>query len=490
MSITTQIERILADRNTIRSKLVELGMASSVDNLDKLAAAMESLINRGAVRVEVKEGETYTIPAGYHNGTGTVAGIAGGGNYTLQSKTVVPTKLQQAVTSDEGYYGLSGVTVAAIPEVFQDVTAVTAEADNVLVGKVFVSSTGAVIAGTMTNNNGVEQVIDISAPVYTVPKGYHDGTGKVEIVVETKTVTPTKSTQNVTPSSGKVLSKVVVNPIPAAYQDVTPVTAAAADVLDGKKIVDDKGNVVEGTMPAIEGILTTLDTVTEYYNIPAGYHDGGGFVTINVNEHSVTPTKEEQVVEPEPGFVISKVTVGPIPAAYQNVSRVNATVGDVLAGVLFVDSAGNEQYGSMTNCGTVSEVLTPSKSGYVIPQGYHSGKGAVYIETEVKSVTPTKETQSVVPSTGKVLSLVNVRAIPDAYQDVSSVDAGASHVLSGKKIVTSDGAIVTGTMTNNGAITASIDGMSTTSYTIPAGYHNGSGKVALTSDIENALSEI
>jgi hypothetical protein len=44
-------------------------------------------------------------------------------------------------------------------------------------------------------------------------------------------------------------------------------------------------------------------------------------------------------------------------------------------------------------------------------------------------------------------------------------------------------------MTNNGAISGSINGLTTTSYSIPAGYTSG-GSVSLTSDIEDALSAI
>ena len=92
MSVATYIASIEASRNSIRNKLVELGMAQSGDKLEKLAEAIENIINQGAVSVTVQEGDTYTIPAGYHNGNGTVSGVAGGGNYTLQSKTVTPTK--------------------------------------------------------------------------------------------------------------------------------------------------------------------------------------------------------------------------------------------------------------------------------------------------------------------------------------------------------------------------------------------------------------
>lgn len=276
MSISTELSRLQTDRNTIRTKLVELGIATGTANLDVLAAAIEDIVNQGAVNVEVKEGESYTIPAGYHNGAGTVKGVAGGGNYTLQAKTVTPTKKQQAISPDSGYYGLSAVTVGAIPDAYQDVSSVTAAAGDVLTGKIFVTSDGTVTTGTMPNNGAVAVTLTGTTVTYTVPKGYHSGAGTVKIVLENKSVTPTKSAQDVTASSGKVLGKVTVAAIPDKYQDVTGVTATAAHVLDGDYYVDSAGTLTEGTMPnngamnkAIDGLTTTSAAV------PAGYTSGG-----------------------------------------------------------------------------------------------------------------------------------------------------------------------------------------------------------------------
>ena len=53
MSIATELSRLQTDRNTIRTKLVELGMANSTDNLDALASAVEGIVNRGAVSASV-----------------------------------------------------------------------------------------------------------------------------------------------------------------------------------------------------------------------------------------------------------------------------------------------------------------------------------------------------------------------------------------------------------------------------------------------------
>ncbi len=176
MSVATQITRIQQDRNTIRTKLVELGMAQNTDDLDKLATAIENLENRGAVSATVQVGDTYTIPKGYHNGSGTVSGVSGGENYNLQSKTITPTKNQQNVTPDSGYYGLSDVTVAAIPEVYQDVSTVTAGAADVLTGKVIVDATGKPVPGSMPNNGALALTIDgLTATSAAIPAGYSSG---------------------------------------------------------------------------------------------------------------------------------------------------------------------------------------------------------------------------------------------------------------------------------------------------------------------------
>ncbi len=79
MSTASEITRLTDARNTIRDKLIDLGLATSTSKLDALATAVDGIANRGAVSAQVQEGDTYTIPAGYHNGSGTVSGVAGGG---------------------------------------------------------------------------------------------------------------------------------------------------------------------------------------------------------------------------------------------------------------------------------------------------------------------------------------------------------------------------------------------------------------------------
>lgn len=275
MSISTEITRIQTDRNTIRTKLVELGLAQSSDDLDKLAVAVDSIVDNGAVSVQVQEGDTYTIPKGYHNGSGTVSGVAGGGNYNLQSKNVTPTKGQQNITPDDGYYGLSDVTVGAIPTTYQDVSGVTAAAEDVLTGKVIVTADGKVAAGTMANNGAVSKTLTAFEPSYTVPKGYHSGAGAVSVSLETKTTAPTKSLQTISPSEGKLLSSVTVEAIPGNYVDTSDATAAAGEILAGKTAYIG-GLKVEGTMANNGAVNKTIDGLTgTSAAIPAGYTTGG-----------------------------------------------------------------------------------------------------------------------------------------------------------------------------------------------------------------------
>lgn len=127
-----------------------------------------------------------------------------------------------------------------------DSTSATLKASEALEGKTFATG-GKIVTGTAKNNGAVAGTIKLKDGVYTVPIGYHDGSGTVVIdptemakliasniregvtilgvtgtmsgsegiVSQTKTVTPSTSKQNVLPDAGYThLAEVIINPIP------------------------------------------------------------------------------------------------------------------------------------------------------------------------------------------------------------------------------------------------------------------------------------
>jgi hypothetical protein len=183
MSIATEITRIQTDRDKIRTKLVDLGLVDDKANLTVCAQAVSDIEKQGAVQLEVTEGKTISIPAGYHDGSGTVTGktdTAGDAErYKLQQKTgITPTKNQISVTPDSGFYGLSSVTIDPIPSAYQNVSSVTATAGDVLANKVIVTSDGKITTGTMPNNGSVSRTL-YAGSSFAIPAGYHDGKGVI-----------------------------------------------------------------------------------------------------------------------------------------------------------------------------------------------------------------------------------------------------------------------------------------------------------------------
>lgn len=317
VTISGLLEQITTDRNTIRTWVKNIGKAEDSAKLTALASTISKIpvYNPSGT---VNPGNTYRIEPGYYTG-GTVTGVEGEGQYDLQSVTVTPTKEQQSITPDEGIYGLSEVTVEAIPTEYQNVSSVTATAETVLSGSSFVNKDGGVVNGNMANVGKQTHTLDTTEnnTSVAITKGYHDGSGSVSLVTETKSCTPNESTQNVIPSQGRVLKTVTVNPIPSEYvsakteiENAKKTGTTADQVLTGEAFINSEGKSDTGRMPNNPAETHTITTQGGSFTIPKGYHSGNGKVVAQLT--ASTPITGEI-------NGIDKLTVE-VPAGYYSAS--------------------------------------------------------------------------------------------------------------------------------------------------------------------------
>ena len=119
MSIATELAKLQTARNKIRTKLVALGLVAAAAKLDDCATAVDGISNQGAVSATVQEGDTYTIPAGYHNGSGTVSGVEASSALSAESSACTGSVTGASCTTDGVVVSASGAAepgTAVVPQ--------------------------------------------------------------------------------------------------------------------------------------------------------------------------------------------------------------------------------------------------------------------------------------------------------------------------------------------------------------------------------------
>lgn len=164
----------------------------------------------------------------------------------LTSDTITAASLLSGITAHDK----SGAPITGTCTYDSDTSEDTAAVSEILSGKT-AHARGTLLTGSMTNNGGVTGTISTKAGEYTVPQGYHDGSGKVSIAsteqekiiagniksgvqilgvtgtysgeaitAQTKSATPSWSQQTIQPDNGyDYLSAVTVAAIPITYSD-------------------------------------------------------------------------------------------------------------------------------------------------------------------------------------------------------------------------------------------------------------------------------
>ena len=232
---------------------------------------------------------------------GFVTGGASGAS--LQSKTVSPSESAQTIKADNGYDGLSQVTVNAVSRTYVGSGVTKKSAATYTPGTSDQSiASDQYLNGTQTikgDSNLTAGNIKSGVKIFNVTGSYAgSSSGGSNPRLQTKTATPSESTQTISPDSGyDGLSSVTVNAVSRTYvgsgvtkkaaATYTPKTSdqsiAASQYLSGAQTIKGDVNLVAGNIKSGVSIFGVTGTY-------AGGGSSGGSGNNNVEAYAVTDT--------------------------------------------------------------------------------------------------------------------------------------------------------------------------------------------------------
>ena len=179
------------------------------------------------------------------------------------------TALSTSIKSKAGLSSSETLSLVRMKEIIDglssgvDASIVTATAADCLNTKKILLADGSLVSGTIATKSGVTTTLSKSTTSYTIPAGYYSSTGKVSIVSQTKTVTPSSSSQSITADSGKVLTGVTVGGTGLFTKYTGSFTASSSSYV----------NISLGTTYSSSGILvicsSSITLSTDSYGSPS-----------------------------------------------------------------------------------------------------------------------------------------------------------------------------------------------------------------------------
>ena len=444
----------------------------------------------------------YIIPSGNKaitaNGTGidvtnyaTVSvNVPTGGTINNQNKTVNPTESQQQITADSGYTGLGTVTINPISSTY--------------------------IGSDILENSSTDLIVN--GKTVTAPAGYYAADASAS-VAEMTLPTAASSTRSGTTKAtiGRSTAAQYIN-IPVGYNS-TAASYTISAVNNGSVTAPSTISGTAATVSAETNTLTLTKTISVTPNVTtAGYISAGTAGNSSVSLTATVTTKAAATITPGTsnqtiaagtyltgaqtisgdadlvaGNIKSGVNIFGVAGTYTgeaglDTSDATATAADLLYNkTAYVD--GSKITGTMPNNGATGGTITIQGGTYTIPAGYTSG-GTVTANLATGSTTAANISGAAFEeSTGDYGFRASVQIQPGYYSSATTVtkdfstilpapqtEGTSAQVLAGYDLYNHEGQVISGTMTNNSIGTITLD-QTTTSYTIPAGYHNGTGKV-------------
>lgn len=253
---------------------------------------------------------------------GGIKNVTGG--VSLQSKTVDPSESSQTVTADSSYDGLLQVTVNAVSNTYvgsgitkKSATTYTPSTSNQTI------ASGTYLSGAQTikgDSNLVASNIKSGVSIFGVSGSYTASSGSTTPTLQSKSISPSESSQTVTPDSGyDGLSQVTVNAISSTYvgsgvtkksaTTYTPTTSdqtiSSGQYLNGAQTIKGDSNLIASNIKSGVTIFGVSGSYTASASSP------------NLQSKSVSPSESSQTVKPDSGYDgLSQVTVSAISTTY------------------------------------------------------------------------------------------------------------------------------------------------------------------------------
>ena len=457
----------------------------------------------GTVTINAIQTETKTVtqngdvtPTSGKYLTKVTVNVPIGATINNQNVTIIPTESEQTITASSGYTGLGTVTIEAIDNTYIGSAITTRSSADLSASGATVNVPagyyGSAASKAVTTTTQATPVISIDANgkiVATVTQGtgyVTGGTKSANQQMTTKsatTITPTNAIQTAVAKDVYTTGVISIAAVPT--ETVTLTSNGTHNATSGKFWSSVTVSVPSGINN--QNKTVTSSTATQTVSADSGY-SGLGVVTINAIATAAQATPVATIANAT-GIISATATQA---AGYVSAGTKTGTAQlTTQAGKTVTPTATTQtavaSYRWTTGTITVAAVPTDTNNTFTTNGTYTPASGKWFAEVEVnvpsgvnneaaKTVTPSTATQTISPSSGySGLSKVTVNPIPSNYITTSDATATASEILNTKTAYV-NGSKVTGTMTNRGAVTYTITTQGG-SYTISAGYHNGSGKV-------------